>query len=154
MWTDYGGIPGVGTTYPYLISEGYLKGRLSLALLQELISGAKARRFGLSDRKGAVAAGLDADFVVIDPACRSVLRSQELLSKGKDTPFNGMELQGALLGTWLRGQAVYLAPLMLKRWERFINIKHEKTPYLDLPGIMVSGGYGQWLRWGGLEVLG
>jgi len=147
VWTDYGGIPGVGTTYPYLFSEGYLKGRLSLAQLQNLMAAAKARRFGLADRKGAIALGLDADLVIMDPAGRTVLRGEELLSKGKDTPFDGMELRGAILGTWVRGKAVYLNPEMKHAWGRFINMK-DSAPYPDLKGIMVSGGYGQWLRWG------
>jgi dihydroorotase-like cyclic amidohydrolase len=150
VWTDYGGIPGVGTTYPYLFSEGYLKGRLSLAQLQALMAGAKARRFGLADRKGAIAPGLDADFVIMDPAARTVLRGAELLSKGKDTPFDGMELRGAILGTWLRGKAVYLNPEMKHAWGRFINMK-DSAPHPDLKGILVSGGYGQWLRWGSSE---
>ncbi|MEW6564099.1 MAG: amidohydrolase family protein [Spirochaetota bacterium] len=149
VWTDYGGIPGVGTTYPYLISEGYLKGRLSLARLQDLMAASKARRFGLADRKGSIEAGLDADFVVVDPAGQSVIRGEGLYSKGKDTPFHGMELWGSLVGTWLRGQAVYLNPAMKRFWERFINMNYENGPYEDLPGIMVSGGYGRWLRWGG-----
>ncbi len=148
VWTDYGGIPGVGTTYPYLFSEGYLKGRLSLAHLHALMAGAKARRFGLADRKGAIAPGLDADLVIMDPAGQTVLRGADLLSKGKDTPFDGMELRGAIIGTWVRGKAVYLNPEMKHAWGRFINMKDNSAPYPDLKGILVSGGYGQWLRWG------
>ncbi len=149
VWTDYGGIPGVGTTYPYLISEGYLANRLSLSRLQDLMAGAKARRFGLASRKGAIAVGLDADFVVVDPAGHSVFKDENLFSKGKDTPFDGFTLRGSLVGTWLRGRAVYLNPAMEKLWRRFINIKPDMEPYPDLRGIMVSGGYGQWLRWNG-----
>jgi hypothetical protein len=38
---------------------------------------------------------------------------------------------------------------MKRFWERFINMNYENGPYEDLPGIMISGGYGRWLRWGG-----
>jgi len=155
VWTDYGGIPGVGTTYPYLVSEGYLKGRLSLARLQDLMAGAKARRFGLADRKGSIEVGHDADFVVLDPAGHSDIKSAGLFSKGKDTPFDGMELRGSFIGTWLRGRAVYLNPAMNRFWERFINVDgmyETEGPYADLPGIMVPGGYGRWLRWSAVPV--
>lgn len=147
VWTDYGGIPGVGTTYPYLLSEGYLANRLSLSRLQDLMSGAKARRFGLGNRKGSIAVGLDADFVVVDPAGQSVFKGESLLSKGKDTPFHGFALRGSIVGTWLRGRAVYLNPTMEQLWGRFINIKPGMESYIGLQGIMVAGGYGQWLRW-------
>lgn len=146
VWTDYGGIPGVGTTYPYLFSEGYLAGRLSLDRLQELMAGAKARRFGIADRKGALETGLDADFVVMDPAGGSILRGSDLFSKGKDTPFEGMELRGALVGTWLRGKAVYLNPSIPPLKGSSINMNILDGPYPDLRGIMVSGGYGHTIR--------
>ena len=67
IWTDYSGIAGSGMLLPYMYSEGYKRTRIGLRKLVELICEKPAERFGLSDRKGEIAVGMDADFVIIDP---------------------------------------------------------------------------------------
>ncbi len=124
IWTDYSGIPGVGTLLPYMLSEGYLKGRLGLSRFLEVISEAAARRYGLADRKGAIAVGKDADLVLVDAEATWIVRGAQSCSKGKVTPFEGRELRGRVLKTLVRGTTVYDA-------ER---------------GIVTPGGHGQWLR--------
>lgn len=136
VWTDYGGIPGVGTTLPYLFSEGYLSGRLSLRRFLEAVSGAAARRYGLSDRKGELRVGLDADFVLMDASGKTVLSGAALYSKGRDTPFEGMALRGALRSTWVRGRKVY---------EAAAPDSPSQLPLPELPGIRAEPGWGRFL---------
>jgi allantoinase len=124
IWTDYGGIPGSGTTLPYLFSEGYLKGRLSLHRLLEVVAENAARRYGLFDRKGSVAVGKDADLVLVDPQKSWTVRGAEFYSRGKITPFEGMTFQGRVVKTLLRGKVIYDADR----------------------GILAPAGYGQMLR--------
>ncbi len=126
VWTDYGGIPGTGTMLPYLFSEGYLTGRLGLARFLEVISSAAAQRYGLWARKGSIEVGKDADLVLIDPKATSILSGENLYSKGHDTPFEGMKLNGSIRSTWLRGQKIYDADI----------------------GISIKPGYGRFLTWG------
>lgn len=126
VWTDYGGIPGTGTLFPYLYSEGLRAGRLSLSRFLEAASSGAALRFGLAGRKGSIEVGKDADFLLIDPDATSVVRGSELLSKGKITPFEGMRLSGAIVRTYLRGRPVW-------------DADH---------GITVDPGYGRYLTWG------
>jgi allantoinase len=125
VWTAYGGIPGVGTLFPYLYSEGLVRGRLTLARFLEATSGAAARRYGLSARKGALAVGHDADFVLVDPAGTTKVEGERLLSKGKITPFEGMVLAGSVAATYVRGRPVF-----------------------DGKGIVAEPGYGRFLSWG------
>lgn len=124
IWTDYGGISGTGTLLPYLFSEGYLRGRLTLSRLLEVIAENAARRYGLDDRKGAIAVGKDADLVLIDPQATWTVRGADFLSKGKITPFEGTTFQGQIQTTLVRGTVVYDAD----------------------QGILVPPGHGQWLR--------
>ena len=126
VWTDYGGIPGTGTLFPYLYSEGYRSGRLSLPRFLEAISSGAARRFGLSGRKGSLEVGRDADILFVDPEGSYEVRGSELLSKGSITPFEGMRLRGALERTLLRGVTV---------WD-------------SNKGIVVDPGNGSYLQWG------
>lgn len=123
IWTDYAGIPGTITLLPYLFSEGYATGRLSLRRLVEVTSESAARRYGLYPRKGAIEIGTDADLVLIDPNMTWVVEGEKFLSKGHITPFEGMELQGKVIKTIVRGRTVYEAG----------------------SGIKVEGGYGQFL---------
>lgn len=138
VWTDYGGIPGVGTLVPYLFSEGYLAGRLSLPRFLEAIALSAARRYGLDLRKGSIEVGKDADFSLINPQEQYVFRSKDLYSKGKDTPFDGMILRGRIRSTWLRGQRIYGAE----------EGDSKPGPYADVPAIRVEGGFGKNLTWG------
>jgi allantoinase len=107
IWTDYGGIPGTGTMLPYLFSEGYLKGRLSLDRLLEVVAEKAAQRYGLFDRKGSIAVGKHADLVLVDPWQNWTVRGDEFHSKGKITPFEGCTFQGRVVKTFLRGQVIY-----------------------------------------------
>ncbi|HUT19689.1 MAG TPA: dihydroorotase [Anaerolineae bacterium] len=124
IWTDYSGVPGVGTLLPYMLSEGYLKGRIGLSRFLEVVSEAAARRYGLADRKGAIAPGKDADLVLVDPEDTWTVRGAAFYSKGKVTPFEGRELRGRVLKTLVRGTVVYDAD----------------------QGVVASGGHGQLLR--------
>ncbi len=125
IWTDYAGIPGTQTLFPLVFSEGYMKKRLTLKRLLEVTSENAARRFGLFHRKGSIDIGKDADLIFIDPQARwKVDTSSEFYSKGKITPFEGMEFTGRIEMTMVRGKVVY------RRGE----------------GILVEPGYGQWLK--------
>ncbi len=107
IWTDYAGIPGTGTLLPYMFSEGYMKGRISLRRLVEVTSEAAAKRYSIFDRKGSIEVGKDADFAIIDPNAAWIVEGKKFLSKGKITPFEGMEFKGKVVKTIVRGKVVY-----------------------------------------------
>ncbi|HHF52909.1 MAG TPA: allantoinase, partial [candidate division WOR-3 bacterium] len=107
IWTDYSGIPGTETLLPYLFSEGYMRGRLSWRRFVEAISSEAAKYYGLYYRKGSIEVGKDADLVLIDPQKRWVVEGNKFLSKGKITPFEGMEFKGRIVKTIVRGRVVY-----------------------------------------------
>jgi len=107
IWTDYSGIPGTGTLLPYLFSEGYMKGRLSWRRFVETTSSAAAKYYGLYHRKGSIEVGKDADLVLIDPQRTWIVEGNKFFSKGKITPFEGMEFKGRIVKTIVRGRVVY-----------------------------------------------
>ncbi len=109
IWTAYSGIPGVGTLLPFLLSEGYLARRLALPRFLDAIAGNAARRFGLTERKGFISVGRDADLALVDLADSWTVRGETFLSKGKVTPFEGMTLKGRVILTLVRGRVVYAA---------------------------------------------
>lgn len=83
----------------------YHQGGLSLPQLWRAMSLNPARRLGLEG--GRLAAGAPADLVLFDPDLPFVLDRFTLLSKSKNTPFDGARMQGRVLGTWIAGRRVF-----------------------------------------------
>lgn len=81
------------------------QGDLSLAQLFRAMSYNPAQRLGLPG--GRLAVGAPADLVWFDPDAPFVLDRFKLLSKSKNTPFDGARMQGRVMGTWVDGENVY-----------------------------------------------
>jgi allantoinase len=65
-----------------------------------------AKLAGLSDQKGKIAAGYDADLVVWDPAEGFSVNPQLLHHRHKLTPYSGHRLRGVVKQTYVRGLPV------------------------------------------------
>jgi allantoinase len=74
--------------------------------MAELLSWKPAQRFGLAS-KGDIAPGYDADIAIVDPHQSFVVRATESESHQGYTPFEGVELQGQVKSTFLRGELIY-----------------------------------------------
>ena len=68
---------------------------------------APARLAKLDDRKGTIAAGLDADLVIWDPDLETRVDPVRLQHRHPVTPYAGMRLKGAVRRTLVRGEMVY-----------------------------------------------
>lgn len=71
------------------------------------MSSAPARLVNLDGRKGALAAGYDADVVVWDPDASLVVDPAVLLHRHNVTPYAGMQLQGMVVATYVGGRIVF-----------------------------------------------
>lgn len=85
----------------------YHAGDLDLPQLFRAISLKPARRLGLDC--GRLTKGATADLVLFDPDLTYVLDRTTLLSKSKNTPFDGRQMHGKVLATFVNGQTVYEA---------------------------------------------
>ncbi|MEM9343216.1 MAG: dihydroorotase [Pseudomonadota bacterium] len=83
----------------------YHAGDLTIPQLFKALSANPAKRLGLDC--GTLEPGAPADLVLFDPDTPFVLDRFTLLSKSKNTPFDGARLQGKVLGTWVSGQRVF-----------------------------------------------
>ncbi|WP_022707279.1 dihydroorotase [Paracoccus zeaxanthinifaciens] len=81
------------------------QGGLTLPQLWRAISLNPARRLGLE--AGRLAKDAPADLVLFDPDAPFVMDRFALLSKSKNTPFDGARMQGRVKGTWVAGNRVY-----------------------------------------------
>jgi dihydroorotase len=95
------GMPGVQTLLPLMLDH-VAHGRMTLERLIDMTSAGVQRVFGLVG-KGRIAAGYDADFTVVDRKGRFTVTDDWLESRCSWSPFTGMELQGRVVGTVIRG---------------------------------------------------
>jgi len=102
----WGGIASLELALPAVWTSardrGYPVGRLT-----EWLCRAPARLAGLEKRKGKIAAGFDADFVVWDPAAKFRVEPERLNQRHKPTPYAGRELRGMAIATFLRGRKIF-----------------------------------------------
>jgi dihydropyrimidinase len=88
------GLPGVEDRVDLLHDGGVVAGRLSKERWVEIISTAPAKLFGMYPRKGAIAAGSDADIVVYDPNRRHVISATTHHMDVDYSCYEGREVQG------------------------------------------------------------
>ena len=106
IWQASPGCPGMETMLPVLLSEGYHKRGLPLPRIAELVAANPARAMGLSDRKGTIAVGLDADLAIIDPNAVMVVDRGTVESAAGYSIYEGWRLKGRVVHTFVRGRAV------------------------------------------------
>ena len=79
----------------------------ALVDLARWMSAAPAALAGISDRKGRIAEGLDADVVAWDPDAEFCVDPAWLKQRHKLTPYAGRWLFGSVLTTFVRGERVW-----------------------------------------------
>ena len=98
------GMPGVQTLVPIMLDHVHA-GRLGLSRLVDLTSAGPARLFGMAG-KGRVAVGYDADLTVVDLKRRETIHNDWIASRCGWTPYDGREVTGWPVGTFVRGAKV------------------------------------------------
>ena len=102
------GAPGIETLLALVYSEGVARGRLTVERMVDVLATTPAARFGLA-RKGAIEVGRDADLVIFDPEATRTLRATELHHTSDYTPYEGLEVKGAVRDVVVRGNDVIRA---------------------------------------------
>ena len=105
LWNVHFGLPGLDSTMSLLL-DAAARGLLAYEDVVRVYAERPARTYGLWPRKGALSVGSDADVVLVDAAARRTLRNEDVLSKAGWTPFDGREVEGTVVQTYLRGVLV------------------------------------------------
>jgi dihydropyrimidinase len=98
------GAPGIETLLT-MVHEGVVDGRLTIERMVDVIATSPARLFGL-ERKGAIEVGRDADLVLFDPTERRTVREADLHHTSDYTPYEGLDVTGAIRSVFVRGRPV------------------------------------------------
>ena len=78
------GIPSLEMLVPLMIDAG-LTGRLPLVRAVEVMTANPAKLFGIYPRKGTIAAGSDADLLLVDPGSRISIETAKLMQLSRHT---------------------------------------------------------------------
>ncbi|MSP67489.1 MAG: dihydroorotase [Alphaproteobacteria bacterium] len=106
IWQASQGFPGTATVLPVVLSEGYHKGRISLARIAEVLCREPARLFDLAPAKGDIRVGADGDLTLVDLDLSRKVDPAELGSHSDYSPYEGWTLKGWPVRTIVRGTTV------------------------------------------------
>ncbi|MDU7547906.1 dihydroorotase [Clostridium perfringens] len=87
--------------YTKLVKENHI----SLNKLSQLMSGNAAKLLNIN--KGKLQPGFIGDLVLIDLNKKRIFKEEDIVSRSKNTPFNGMEFYGDVVVTIKNGKIVY-----------------------------------------------
>lgn len=93
---------GLGTVWHEAFARGFEPATMGLWMSERT-----AKLAGLSGKKGSIAPGADADFVVWDPDAEIEIGPELLFFKHKQSPFVGRKARGRVMETWLRGKRIF-----------------------------------------------
>jgi dihydroorotase len=85
--------------------EVYHSGNIKLERLSQVLSETPAKLLGLNG--GRLAAGVPADFVLVDPSMSWKVEPNSIRSRSKNTPYEHRTLEGRAVQTFVAGRQVY-----------------------------------------------
>jgi dihydroorotase len=100
------GIVGLETAVPLAVDRLVHAGRIRLARMVELLSTNPARILNVAG--GTLSEGAPADITIIAPDLKVKIEAAKLLSRSKNTPFDGWELRGGVAATLVGGRPLYV----------------------------------------------
>ena len=104
--TAWGGIASLSLALPLMWTQASRRGFTLLDLVRWMAE-APARLAGCESRKGRIAAGYDADFVVFHPDREFIVTEERLYYRHLVSPYLGEILRGVVNTTYLRGNPVF-----------------------------------------------
>ena len=99
------GVVGIETAFPVVYTDLVKTGKAPLSVIIERMAEAPAKRFGLEG--GEIKVGEKANLCVFDLENEYIINSQEFLSMGKATPFEGKKVFGRAKLTIIGGKKVW-----------------------------------------------
>lgn len=99
------GMTGIEIAFSICYTKLVKEEGMSLNKLSDLMSGRAGEILGIN--KGKIQIGFDGDLVILDTEKEFVVDRQKLVSKSKNTPFDGITLSGDIDMTIKAGQVVY-----------------------------------------------
>jgi dihydropyrimidinase len=105
IWNATAGFPGLATSLPILIHEGYHQRGVAIDRIAAVTSANVVRLYNIPN-KGNLTVGYDADLIVVDPDHEMEVEPVRLESFSDYSPFEGERLKGWPILTLHRGRII------------------------------------------------
>jgi allantoinase len=102
----WGGIASLSVALPVMWTDASSRG-FALGDIARWMSEAPAKLAGCDARKGKIAAGMDADFVVFDPEAEFTVSADRLHYRHPVSAYMGEKLRGVVKATYVRGREAF-----------------------------------------------
>lgn len=99
------GISGIETSFSVCYTKLVREGHITLNQLSDIMSKRPSEILGVN--KGVIDIGYEGDLVILDLNKEYKINREELVSKGKNTPFHGKSVHGEVVATIKGGKIVY-----------------------------------------------
>jgi len=99
------GLSGIETSFPVSYTNLVKSGKIDLSKLSKVMSADAGRIMGV--KKGLIEKAYDGDLVLLDLNKEIRVDGDRFISKGKNTPFNGMKFYGQVIMTLKNGKIKY-----------------------------------------------
>lgn len=106
IFEAWGGITGIQTLVPLVLTEGANRRKLPLDRVATLLAAAPAKIAGLWPRKGEIRVGADADVLIVDLEREWRVERDWLYSRHKHSPFIGWPMKGWITHVLRRGRTI------------------------------------------------
>jgi allantoinase len=127
----WGGIVSLSVALPVVWTEARRRG-FSLSDVARWMSEGPAKLAGCEDRKGRLAPGHHADFVVFDADAEFTVSADRLYQRHPVSAYMGERLRGVVKATYLRGREIFAGG---KFAERGAGIEQRRRPVAALSGV-------------------
>ncbi len=104
--TAWGGIASLSVALSVMWTEAQKRG-FALTDIAQWMAEEPARLAGCDSRKGRIAAGYDADFVVFAPGADFTVTKERLHERHRVSAYSGERLRGVVKATYLRGKIAF-----------------------------------------------
>jgi len=104
--TAWGGIASLSLALPVMWTDARAR-KFSLSDIARWMAEGPARLAACESRKGRLAEGFDADFVVFDPEAEFIASEDHLHYRHRVSPYLGENLRGVVKATYLRGNCIF-----------------------------------------------
>jgi len=99
------GMPGLETYLPMLLN-GVSEGWITLERLSAVSAERPSQIYGIYPRKGVIAPGADADFVIVDMNIEKKITNDDQITACGWTPYDGVDVKGWPTMSIIRGEVV------------------------------------------------
>ena len=98
----WGGVSGAQQFLPSLWAAG-----IKVEEIVRMVSTRVAARFGLDRRKGSIALGMDADFILVEGGIEETFQAADLVTRHPISPYFGRAFPAAVRAIWVGGELVW-----------------------------------------------